>query len=1539
MDGVPSRGGQPPAASGGASPGAADGGPPAGPGAETGAETGATEAAKLPAVERLRRRRRRWWRVLLRRVAVTVALTVLVTVVGLSQTREGQEVVLQAALDRLRGELAGELLVGGIRSGTLVTGATLTDVRLETSDGRPFLRADSVVLRYSLASFVAGGSIIRATTLWGLDVEISRYAPGQPLTVTRLLRESGPGTSAPGGVRSLVLGRIGVRDGVVRLLSPVRPGSRAPTTVGPDGITLQQLSFEDVDLDLESAVLRRGGAVPFEADLASLSSSVYLFDRPLVLREVFGRVSFDERGIRVEDGAFRLPSSLLRGELTLGPERPDEPWTLRARLDVDGWGDLDDLRWIDPRIPPGRFRGSTAVSVPDAVELDLDRFEVELEASHVLASGWVRFDEALTMRSLRMTASPLALERLEPWLGVEFPLEGWLSGQATFSGTLADLNATGRLTLVPTGYGGAATTADFNGTVHRGANPGATAFGLRLDPADYTVLQSWWPSAPLSGAGDASFELDGRAEGGVTIVARLVQDPDSVPGSELFLRGLARRADDGVWMTDLRGELSPLSVGALSRLAPALGLRGTVEGSLALSGRLDDLSVAGELEAPGGRLTVDGRIDLREPGAFYRVEADADSVSLSGLSARLPERSTWTGRLVLEGRGLGLEALESRATFVARDSRVGAVPVDTALAAFRVERGVLVTDTLDARVAGVQVDGRGRFGLARGAWGSSRLSFAAETIEGLRPLVMGVGDSILVSDGLGELDREFLRASGVDPDTLPTVLDVRMAGAVRGAASISGEMRSFDLGIVAEVADGAFRHNQVDSARVELTATELPGTRGSWGMDAGAWGVVVQGRTFEQGALEAEMRERAGRGTVEIVRTADERYRASGSFRFGSTDGDLELETAQVQVGVNVWDLSHPTRVAWNEESISVDSLLVRRAGDDPMSLAARGTLARGGQSDFRVDLAGLHVERVLHVGQFTGLEMAGHIDLDLAVAGPAESPRIDGVFRVDGPRYGTMELTRIDGSLQYADRRASFALQGWDGGRDAIDVTGVLPLDLSLAAVDERVLEEPMDVRIATDSLDAAIALSYLDNLDQVVGTVSGEVHIRGTPDEPIPEGSVTLSDAEWAIEAIGVRHTRVSGGLQLRPDRTVDVELTSAGPGYSSVSGTVLLVPFLDPALDLRFAFDRFQAVDRIDVEALVSGEFQLGGTYRRPVAQGSLTVDEANIYVDEFQRVAGVVDLSDPLLFERGLGVDTTALLAQPLVADLRNPFFDNLRLNIDLAVPRDTWLRSIETNVEMAGDLVVAYDRSAADLVMVGELEAVRGSHLVLGRTFDLDGGTVSFIGRPGLNPDLDIQASTRIRRRDVEDLEVRAQVGGTLIQPVVTLSTEEVGVGEADLVSYLIFGQRTSELGSSQSAIFGQLSQNQAISTLRTGGLTWYGGALANQFGAALAQGTGIVDYLSVQGGLNQLGRTEFEAGRYLGRDVFVVLVFQTTADDTESANPLGGARVEWAPTEDYHVEAFLEDRFLRSGAAGFALPGLLDNDRVVGIFVFRDWGY
>ena len=89
---------------------------------------------------------------------------------------------------------------------------------------------------------------------------------------------------------------------------------------------------------------------------------------------------------------------------------------------------------------------------------------------------------------------------------------------------------------------------------------------------------------------------------------------------------------------------------------------------------------------------------------------------------------------------------------------------------------------------------------------------------------------------------------------------------------------------------------------------------------------------------------------------------------------------------------------------------------------------------------------------------------------------------------------------------------------------------------------------------------------------------------------------------------------------------------------------------------------------------------------------------------------------------------------------------------------------------------------------------------------------------------------------------------------------------------------------------------------------------------------------------NQIaGRYHVEAGRYLGRDFFVVLVLRPSPEP-DNSNPFGGARVEWEPLDEYHVEAFFEDRYLRSGAGGFALPSLLQDQRILGVFVFKEWG-
>jgi hypothetical protein len=129
-----------------------------------------------------------------------------------------------------------------------------------------------------------------------------------------------------------------------------------------------------------------------------------------------------------------------------------------------------------------------------------------------------------------------------------------------------------------------------------------------------------------------------------------------------------------------------------------------------------------------------------------------------------------------------------------------------------------------------------------------------------------------------------------------------------------------------------------------------------------------------------------------------------------------------------------------------------------------------------------------------------------------------------------------------------------------------------------------------------------------------------------------------------------------------------------------------------------------------------------------------------------------------------------------------------------------------------------------------------------------------------------------------------------------------------------------------------------------GTVTFVGGVLTNQFGSAVTRD--FLDYISVQqsGGVQSLGRnyvadTQLELGRYVGDDVFAVMVLRLW-DAVETQNTVAGLRVEWALTDDYNVEGFLEDRDLRSGSFSLGGSSGLENaDRIWGVLFFREWGY
>ncbi len=296
--------------------------------------------------------------------------------------------------------------------------------------------------------------------------------------------------------------------------------------------------------------------------------------------------------------------------------------------------------------------------------------------------------------------------------------------------------------------------------------------------------------------------------------------------------------------------------------------------------------------------------------------------------------------------------------------------------------------------------------------------------------------------------------------------------------------------------------------------------------------------------------------------------------------------------------------------------------------------------------------------------------------------------------------------------------------------------------------------------------------------------------------------------------------------------------------------------------------------------------------------------------------------------------------------QNPFIQNLRVDVELALESDFWIRSQEQtqgmDVEIGGELGVTFDRPARELRLVGTLEPIRGSYAQFGRLFDVQSGTIEFVGTPGINPSLNIQAVHRLRRAEAEPLNVIANVGGTLLNPQVSLSSDaQPPIPESDLISYLLFGRPSYALASGETSVVESAAASLVGAGLNLG---------VSQLGSTFSRSLGV-DYLSVSqaqqvGGLgvfrNPSGlfaETEVEMGRYVGENLFISLTLRplTGLGPTRRTN-LPGARVEWRFNQFWSIEGFLEDRFARLGSSGF---GELDNDfaRVFGISLFREWGY
>ena len=1226
----------------------------------------------------------------------------------------------------------------------------------------------------------------------------------------------------------------------------------------------------------------------------------------------------------------------------------------------------------DAEVPvEGTARGRvTLAGTPGALEVD-GRIAFDQEGagtSELVADGLVgTTGEGFRARNLRLRLEPLRVALVESFRP-DLAIDGTLTGGVTLSGSNTDgFEVDGELVHRAPSTGVSRLLADGRVEIQDGF--AARGLILRLDPLQVALARAFSPDLPLggfltgratvSGSADTRFAADlDLTHEGPTGTTQLVGDARAVFGEPMAFRA------------DLRAPT--LSLATLGQFAPAAELQGEASGRLFAEGTLNDLALTLDLDvANGGGIAARGQLDLAGEPKRYDVETRFSAFDAAALSARAPETSL-TGTALIQGRGTELASANALIDLDLTGARVDlpqsqadSAAVDAARLLVRLSDGLLQIEQGLVQLASAEAQLGGSFGLVEGRSGTLRYEVAVDSlsdfagylppdttavqprpVEQARRIALARADSLRIAR-----ETEVERAATGQPaeprlqmDTIPPLRRDSLAGSIQAEGVVAGNLERFDLRGTAALENLIAAGNAVQNGRLEY-AWEGAGTeRSQFALDAAFDSLYAAGFAFDSVTTEIGYTGATDDGTgtarVAIFQDPNRDYRFRTDYRLELDRQELRLDDVALRFDTTFWASAQPGTLSWGEGGIEVETLELR--SPDGGRIFVDGSLPTEGSADLELAIDRLPIQDVLALLQDTA-QASGLLSFRADVDGPATAPTIVGQTALSDLAVGGTDVPELRASFGYADTQLELQAELLDQATRLLIADARLPVNLALQGVEgERMLDRPMQAEVRIDSLPLESLPQFTDAVSDVRGRVRGNVDIAGTFEEPEVDGVLNLDFGEITLVAAGVELQEAAGTLRIRQDSVfIDSLVARTREGPVRVAGALDITTPTEPAFDLALEARDALVLNNELGEVQVNADLAMQGPYEAVRITGNVNVREGTIYVP--QSEGNVIDLTDPALARAvdSLNVDPDAL-------PQGNPLVDNLRVNVDVRVSRNTWARTADARVELytpddADPLHVEIDRAQDALVVRGVVSTNQGEYSLAGRRFELSSGTVTFLGNPEFDPLLQLTAIHEVPQPGREALEIQINIGGNLSNVEIQLSSNaQPPLTQSDLISYLVFGRSSSSLldqGSSGVTSGPENGQNlgalatQQLASLALGALV--DGVATDLENEADAAGLDVVrifpgkipdefafdDYLN-----NVLRGTQYEAGKYLNRRLFLA------AQGRFSTDTYPGMRVEYRTPAGFRWVTTWEPSYLPSEPS-FATPEEVRQKRVFGLFL------
>jgi translocation and assembly module TamB len=324
-----------------------------------------------------------------------------------------------------------------------------------------------------------------------------------------------------------------------------------------------------------------------------------------------------------------------------------------------------------------------------------------------------------------------------------------------------------------------------------------------------------------------------------------------------------------------------------------------------------------------------------------------------------------------------------------------------------------------------------------------------------------------------------------------------------------------------------------------------------------------------------------------------------------------------------------------------------------------------------------------------------------------------------------------------------------------------------------ERLLAAPLFAQLRySGPADTLWRLTGVETID-LSGPIAVGADISGHLGDPVIRGSVRTEKGRLESAITGTVIENIKAGGRFGGSRLVIDSFAGTTKGGGTVAGRAAFDLAAARGFGMDIAIDAKQAVllDRDDIGATVTGPLTIKSDGDGGVIAGDVRLDKSRFR----------------------LGRAAAATIPHLEVTELNRPADD-----AEPARPRKPWRLDLHANARnrlaVTGLGLDSEWRANLDIkgtvdnpAITGRADLVRGGYEFAGRRFDLERGSIRFLGEAPPDPVLDIVAQANI-----QSLNATIRVSGTGLKPEIRFSSIPA-LPEDELLSRLLFGTSITNL--------------------------------------------------------------------------------------------------------------------------------------------------